>query len=435
MGANRRNLILITVDSLRADHCGFLNEAADTTPFLDDLAGDSITFETAVAPGPRTPSSVPEIMTGDPLPIADIEDDLSVQLSHIGDHMTNSTPISEILQEHGYQTIGFTTNPWTTTTTEFDKGFDSFTEISESEEEFIANWFDNTPLGPAADLFDQWYHGNSWFSQWPNFYDNIIETIEGTSEPFFLWVFLLDTHNPYIVPRQDRQETNMMKMYYGLLRGNNMFGDRVVTSYKDNIKPHVSQFLQEAYRDATRSIDRFVETLLDDLSAYDPALVFHSDHGEAFGEHGTYGHQRVLYEENVHVPLLIYDGRQNGRVSKPISLRQIPQILQELSDGTADTPELWTDAAVVTRTESSDASAIRTKKWKYISNEDGDALFHLERDPDESTDVSETESSKRTELRERLQTILDGLPVDDSHKTESVGTDVTGRLESLGYLE
>lgn len=435
MGGNGRNVVLVTVDSLRADHCGFVDAPADTTPFLDALSENSVTFDTAIAPGPRTPSSVPELMTGNPLPIADVEDDLPVQLSHIRDHVTDSTLVSETLQQRGYETIAFTTNPWTTTETRFDSGFDSFTEIGESETTLTMGLLEGTPLARVADLLDQWYHGKSWFSQWPNFYDRILDAVDDAPEPFFLWVFLLDTHNPYIVPRRDRQETNAAKMYYGLLRGNSVFGDRVVTSYKDDIKPHVTRILQEMYRDATRSVDRFVETLLEDLNPHDPALVFHSDHGEAFGEHGTYGHQRVLYEENVHVPLLVHDGRRVEHVVDPISLRRIPDLVWDLTDGGIVDPHEWTSDAVVTRTESSEASAIRTAEWKYIVHEDGDALYHLARDPDESTDTSATEADKRAELRERLQAALEDVPVDDDYEAQPVDSDISNRLASLGYLE
>ena len=59
-----RNIVLVTVDSLRADHCGFNGGDPELTPTLDDLAENGLVFENAFAPGPRTPSSMPVLMTG-----------------------------------------------------------------------------------------------------------------------------------------------------------------------------------------------------------------------------------------------------------------------------------------------------------------------------------------------------------------------------------
>ena len=97
----------------------------------------------------------------------------------------------------------------------------------------------------------------------------------------------------------------------------------------------------ESYRDAIRSVDRFLQKVVADTPD-DTSLVFHSDHGEAFNEHGTYGNQEMLYEENIYVPMVVYNGTHSGRIDSPVSLRQLPQQVVNLADRSYH-PEKYTE--------------------------------------------------------------------------------------------
>ena len=144
---------------------------------------------------------------------------------------------------------------------------------------------------------------------------------------------------------------------------------------------HLDRYLKQTYRDAIRSVDQFVQQIYRDTPE-ETALLFHSDHGEAFGEHGTYGHQEQLYEENIHVPLLLYDGQTEGRIDQPVSTLEIPTLLaQAAREETA--PESATDSVVFSQTEFGDMRAARTPSYKFIRNGDGGELYDLRKSPEE----------------------------------------------------
>ena len=430
-----RNVILLTADSFRADHCGFLNDSNNTTPFLDKVSEEGVTFENAIATGPRTPSSAPEFITGSPLPkfnknIVGIDSEAHLLL----DHIDRSETIAERFRKRGYSTVAFTANPWTTKNTYFDKGFDKFVEIGAKNRGRKSGSFSIDTLEAASTLLSQWWNKTEWFSQWPTFYEDILTAIESVNEPYFLWVFLLDTHNPYIVPREDHSETSLPRMYYSLLRSNTVFGDRGSSSYRNTIPPHVEREVKKVYRDGIRSVDRFVQTIADDLAKDDPVIIFHSDHGEAFNEHGTYGHQRVLYEENIHVPLVAFNTAAQERITGPFSLLRFPELITTLSKDGDINPKDWTDDYTISRTDSNTAITVRTDRWKYLSNEGETMLYDLVNDPHEKTDIAEENHGQAKHFQSIIDDFTKNLSeIDDNRGEEIADKKMRNRLESLGY--
>jgi arylsulfatase A-like enzyme len=195
-------------------------------------------------------------------------------------------------------------------------------------------------------------------------------------------VFILDTHQPYITPRRYREESAAWEMYYSILRY--WHGQ----SSDENLPEGAGDLIRQAYRDAVRSVDEFVEALLDATSAYDPVTVFHSDHGEALGEHENFGHEQVLYEENLRVPLVVHNVGVTERVDGQVSLQSLPAMLSGLADGEF-APRAETQPFAISKTENNRTLAVRTPRWKYITSDDETRLYDLESDPRESTDVSE----------------------------------------------
>jgi len=427
------DIVLVTVDSLRADHCGWLGMGADLTPCLDGLAGESVTYTSAVAPGPRTFSSVPESLTGEPLSVAErpitSDDD---RIRRMKSHMTTHESLAERVREAGYTTVAFTANPWTSADASFDRGFDEFTEVGREGGE-IHDLFRETSFARPARLFDHWLHRDRWFSQWRTFYDDILRTVEDVPEPVFAWVFLLDAHNPYFVPRADRDESSTFGMYSALYRSNQFLRhDGSGSTLTDTISEETLEDLRAAYRDSVRSVDAFVERLVGDLN--DVVVVFHSDHGEAFGEHGSFGHQSVLYEENVHVPLLIHGTDTALTVDAPVSTRAIPDLITAFAhDETLDPEAVATDTAIA-RTLDDEAIAARGSRWKYIRTTDDEVLFDLRDDPNETTDVGDEHPAVRDRLRGQCEAFLDRIPRERASESEFSGTqEMKEHLRSLGY--
>lgn len=436
MMSDNQNVILLTIDCLRADHCGFMNSAMDTTPYLDEMAADSIVFENAIAPGPRTPSSIPEIATGEPLPKYEMDgqDWRGAMMQSVAEHVEDYETIAERFAQRGYSTAAYTANPWTLRETNFDTGFDHFREVGSGSSGLLERIFSDTRAGPIARLADQWWHKNAWFSQWRTFYTDLNRTIEQLSEPYFVWVFLLDAHNPYIVPRQDRRESNAFGTYYSTLRGNAVMGDEGGKSnFRENLPPSIEYRIKEAYRDAIRSVDRFVSTLWNDHADDNPIMALHADHGEAFNEHGTYGHQRRLYEENIHVPLLVYNANSTGWIREPVSLRMLPEILMA-SASEETNPARWASEYICVRTDDDSSMAVRGERWKYIVSDDGEELYDLSTDVKEQQNVIDSHSDVAEQLRAVLASFMEELPQKAfGRQAKAVDQGVEERLESLGY--
>ena len=395
-----RNVLLVTVDSLRADHCGFVDSGVNLTPALDEMAGDGVVYERAIAPGPRTPSSMPVVFTGEHLrPIRSECPDYWQRLrQHIRHHMAHNRTVTERLHERGYSTVGVTVNPWTENTG-FDAGFDRFLTLdSDALQGYGSSGFrlvDGALRNSGVGAYVKWFNKRDWFVRWVDLYGTILEEIRRLDPPYFAWIFLLDTHQPYITPGRYRVESSAPGMYYSTLRE--------LVSADEEIPTHVETRLRKAYRDSVRSIDEFVGTLRDDTESDDPVVVVHSDHGEAFGERGSYGHGRALYRENLHVPLMVYNARRRQRVSEPVSLRELPAVVEALSKpGTFD-PEAFTTEFPISATEDGNAMAVSGREWKYIRDGDAEELYRPPADPDERVDLS----SERPEVLDGLRRLVD----------------------------
>jgi arylsulfatase len=426
------DIFLVTADSLRADHCGWLGDTT-LTPTLDELADSSVEYTTAIAPGPRTPASVPVSHTGkhygkSSKPITEMDE----RIRRITNHIVQSEPLSQQLREAGYTTVGITANPWTSTKTNFDKGFDEFYEVGRNGGK-IHDAFKGTPFSTPARLFDMWYYNDRWFTHWRTFYDTIEEVIDSHDEPLFLWTFLLDCHNPYLVPRASREESSTLGMYSSVYRANDVLSQSDgLSRLNDSLSEQTRDKLQAAYRDAVRSTDAFIERFVSDIPD-DSVLLFHADHGEAFGEHGTMGHQSVLYEENIHVPLLVHGTDSDQTVDRPVSLSQIPSIIQSAAlDESFDPLEPTTDHAV-SKTLDDSAIAIRTARWKYIDGETDELLFDLSVDPGEQTDVSAENPTVLVRFRERVRQFYDSYGSADPSIDVAETDQLKEHLQSLGY--
>jgi arylsulfatase A-like enzyme len=399
MRDDRRNVVLVTADSIRADYCGFLG-GPNTTPFLSNTSLGAVVFENAVAPGPRTPSSVPVAMTGEwyRTPAGDPPRN---RLSLIADHLRRFRTTGERLQERGYATAAITANPWTTTATGFDRVFDEFREIGGG----YGDDGERTFMEKLLDYADQWRKSTDWFAQWKNYYDDISERLERLDEPWFLWVFLLDTHSPYIVPSQYRRESTRLSMYYSVLR----YNLSVMRGNPDvKLSPRVHEWTRRAYRDSIRSIDAFLERLSSDVDLKRTSVVFHSDHGDAMREHGMYGHQDQMYEENLRVPMAVLPADESRRIAEPVSLIKLPEVIADTARGRLD-PDSYVSPFSYSRTEFGEVDAVRGERFKLISGTDWEELYDLETDPGERTnrieDLPEVAEPLRACLRSQRQNI------------------------------
>ncbi len=274
------NIVLITLDTTRADRMGFLGSKSGLTPNLDDLAKQSAVFERAYAQVPLTSPSHAAILTGTYPQFNHIED--------LGSPLAKELPyLPDILHRRGYRTAAFVgamiLDPVNKGAPGFERGFDKydagFHRRRPGEERY------KSVERRAGDVVDR---ALAWLSKRP-------------AGPFFLWLHFYDAHDPYDPPEP--------------------FKTRYASAPYDG---------EIAYTDA--AVGKFLTALRVRGLYAGATIAVMADHGEAFGEHGEQRHGMFLYDETVHVPLLIKQPATRAagkRVEARVALADVaPTLLQ-----------------------------------------------------------------------------------------------------------
>lgn len=360
-----RNIVLITIESLRADHCSFMGYERKTTPTLDKMAEKGLYFENAIAPGTYTSESMIHAFTGQHSYIVPDAPGFEMSPEPWRKTISSRQPLAKMLSEKGYKTIGFTPNPLTSRFYGFDKGFDYFEDFLEGKES-------KGPLSLISRLFKTFLPKKSeYYMPWENYYGNLMENVKSGGTPVFLWVFLLDTHEPH-KPSE--------KNWSGLL-------DYRITQFEKLAEKKFGYVIEpreekrvNLYDDTIRYADKFIEKLWNDLKDLNPIFIIHSDHGQAFGEHGIYGHTGHFYEEFNHIPLVIYNSEITGEIKNPVPL-DLKLILEMIEKNDIDVlSKSWAISKAF------DRDMIRTElrlgDWKFIYDRE-EKLYNLKKDPEE----------------------------------------------------
>lgn len=248
----RPNIVLVTLDTTRADRMGFLGSDRGLTPNLDALARESAVFSHAYAHVPLTTPSHATILTG-----------TYPQFNHVnylGDPLNKTVPyLPEILHRNGYKTgafVGALVLDPKKLAPGFERGFDVYDAGFHRRRSNEDHYRSLERRGEEVVG-----HALAWLSKQPK-------------GPFFLWVHLYDPHDPYSPP-----------------------------------EPYKTRYQAQPYDGEIAYTDAMVSKLfvtLRERGLFDSTLVaVMADHGEAFGEHGENHHGIFLYDETIHVPLLI----------------------------------------------------------------------------------------------------------------------------------
>lgn len=361
----QRDVVLVTVDSLRADRCGFMGSTAGLTPTMDRLAENGLLFENAISPAGSTRGSSTSFLTGQ-YPIS--RPTASTRTDAIRQHVRSRETLAETFSRMGYKTGAFTANPWTSRFFGFDAGFDHFEDFIDDDmsDEAIET---GERAGGAAELVEQlrnWWDGQDMFLTWESFYDKIELWLNTVESPYFLWIFLVDVHMPYLPPKEYKSQSTL-----GAYAANSwLFAD--TPSLPLGLDSELHDRLVTAYDDTVRYTDAFVERLMNDVGD-DPLVCIHADHGELLGEGGQYGHGD-LHESVVHVPMLVANHPQQ-RVSTPFSLRELPDLLTGLAHG--ESMDSFDDNAVVTARNNGGMRVVRGESWRYAETPNGDELLSI----------------------------------------------------------
>ncbi|RLF07949.1 MAG: hypothetical protein DRJ64_02015 [Thermoprotei archaeon] len=411
----KRNLVLITLDSLRADHCSFMGYKRQTTPNLDKFAKDGLYFENAIAPSVGTPTVMFSVFTGEYALI----DPRETAPEPWRRAFAKSKTLAQMLSTKGYFTGAFTPNPFVSGYFGFNKGFCYYQDFlsGDANKGVLSRFYNLTEflartgmlhfLRNVRNLMLKVMLKEGFFKLWEAYYDAIIDLARRANNPFpfFLWILLIDTHHPYLAPRKFRKWSNFFTMWLSNWRLQKV-------NWENKLSDRERKWLINAYDDSIYYADSFVKRLWDDLEDLDPVFIIHADHGEGFGEHGLYGHGPFLYEEFIKVPLIIYNADVKGKIDKPVSLLGLaPTILELVGEENEFSPQSflnegknWVISKVLEHARSKEKIAVRMKDYKFITGQkEEDELYYLKKDPHEQKNVI----SEHPELAKEMRKIVE----------------------------
>ena len=399
----RPNVILITIDTVRADHLGCYGYSNIKTPTLDGLAHDGIVFERAVAQVPLTWPSHTAILTGT-YPFQNGVQDFTGQPL---DPQFRS--IAQAFKQNGYTTGAVVSAFVLDRSWGLARGFDSY------DDAFSPEAFQHKDIGLVDRRAEESVtHTINWLSR-----------KRAAHRPFFLWLHLYDPHSPYDPP-----------------------------------DPYRTQYRQHPYDGEIAYTDHELGRLIAWLKRqqlYDRSLiVVVSDHGESLGEHGENEHGFFVYESTVRVPLIVKppgtSGFRPGRVSAPVETIAIAPTLLHLA-GVKDAIEKQFNAASLVGKKTSDDQpaysesfypfnsfgwsplhSLETSRYHYIDAPRPE-LYDTGADPDENKNLAPEQPATVAVLREQLQSLLQRKPFKPpagGNSTLSPGA--LEKLRALGYV-
>lgn len=392
--SDKRNIVLVTLDSVRADHCSFMGYHRKTTPTLDKMARKGLVFENAIAAGVGTPASMIGAFTGLFAPLID-----EVNPKIWRPEFAGRKTLAQVLSKLGYSTGAVVPNTFASSYFGFNKGFQYFQDFLGGRTKFYERIFERVFRKNSKTAFFirnliNFVLKREVFTPWEKYYEEITDWVEKTKDPFFLWILLMDTHFPYLAPRKFRKWSSFLSMYCSNWKLQSV-------NFENRLTEKERQKLINAYDDSIRYADEFVKRLIKDLGDYDPIYIVHSDHGEGFGEHGFYMHGFIrnkkavcLYEELIHIPLIIYNADIMGRIEEPVSLLGLSPTILEMIGKNNEFPSKsflrsGNEWVIVRAVENGKIKiAIRMKNWKFITGQKSeDELYNLKDDPFEKENL------------------------------------------------
>jgi choline-sulfatase len=394
------NIVVITIDTLRADHLGCYGYKQIRTPNIDGLAGDGIRFERAFTPVPITLPAHTVIFTGT-YPTLNGMHDFS------GNRLGAEPPtLAALLKEQGYATGAVVGSAVLDSRFGLNRGFDFYYDHFEFNRLQEANLDEmERPGNLVADKALEWLGNN---------YD----------KRFFLWMHLYDPHHPYQPP----------------------------APYSDEYKSHPYDG-EIAFADA--QVGRLI-SFLKKKGLYEHTLIVLSgDHGEGLGEHGEKTHGFFIYNSTLHVPLIIHlPSRTTSRsVTATVSLADVtPTILDALKIGIPRQVQGQTLLPLLSNKKSADSRSLYSEtflprlhfnwselrgleleKYHYIDAPKPE-LYDLSKDPHELDNLF----SQKKAVSEQMKAKLDGLiheytPGAELAEKTALDPALMERLKSLGY--
>lgn len=462
----RPNIVWLTLESTRADHCSHHGYARDTTPELTRLAEapDGRVFTECHAHGIWTRSSSASILTGTHPSYHTVGLDME---SRLPDEVST---VAELLREVGFTTACLSPNPNLSSASGLDRGFDRFSYISSSTllrecsvrslVKFGTNIRRHSAgLTPQTRKHSFGYLLNELAKEWTT------EFAAGDS-PYFLYLHYPDTHHPYYPPKPFQDQ------FTGDLSMSGAEAAEIALDVYDNMYHHLATGSQltdrqwEAVHAMYDSQIRYTDHLMGELIGHiraesdrDVIFVVTADHGDLFGEDNLLTHRFVLHSKLSHVPMVVsgdvpFDGGDvvghidvMGSVLAHVGAdtsqfqgvdlsRETPDVTVTQRGGEREKGMLrWITDRVpdfdIARFPLGDATSVTDGDHRYQVDERGEKLFQL---------PSEAELSLETSAVEELVSAHDafdekwGQPVTTDQERGKVTAGMQRHLERLGYI-
>ncbi len=309
-----KNVILLTIDTLRRDVLGCYGNESGLTPFLDSLTDKCIVFNRHMSVGPYTQASFPGILAG------------SYFLEY-GDPRRLSgkrTLISEVVKRGGFKTAAFHSNPYLSDFVGWNRGWDKFYDSMQDQVT------DQIPYIQGAAINDK---VKAWLGDYVKQPDR---------KPLFLWTHYMDIHEPYI---PDQKYVDQIDASIKLT------ADEMFQLFKDVIVPRdisnseTVDLLRKLYEAHIIEVDQYVKQFFENLEELglleDSIVIITTDHGDEFGDHGSLSHDGKMTSELINVPLMIYDASltEGKVVDTVVSGADIPSTIAHLFG--QDSPETF----------------------------------------------------------------------------------------------
>jgi arylsulfatase A-like enzyme len=459
------NVVLILIDTLRADHLSSYGYERETSPRIDALAASGIRFENAYAQAAWTKPSVASLFT-------------SRFVSEVsGPDIYREVPeefptIAEMLRDVGYRTAAFVANPVVNPTMSFHRGFDYFyygyLDFAQLQLHRYFLWLDLTQA-PQYSLRSDYLNARGL--QW-------LETAaQQRSTPFFAYFQYMDPHEPYVAQERFQRmfasaDEPVITTLPAPLPMRLPFDALPASAVAEGDRRSRIAGYDACIRQNDHAVGVLVDALRENGLWENTVLILVADHGEEFFEHGGWGHSHSLYEEVIRVPLIIRLPGNAYAGQVVIDNAMLVDVMATIAGLTGTTPpegiqgrDLLTQPVETEGTNEGDGGeafaelfgqpgtlrAVIANRWKQIrARRDDDErrlLFDLDADPSERRNLVDGTSAGMTAAGTEFEALAvadsldvvaairlgDGEEGEASNQTE-LDDAVRRQLEELGYI-
>jgi choline-sulfatase len=394
------NVILITIDTVRADHIGCYGAKQVQTPTTDALAHDGILFEHAISQVPLTWPSHAVILTGTYPFQNGVQDFTGQPLAR------QFRSVAQAFKQHGYSTGAVVSAFVLDRSWGLARGFDFY------DDAFSPKEFQKRDLGLVdRKAGESVTHAINWLKQ-------------TTHRPFFFWLHLYDPHSPYDPPEP----------YH--------------TQYSDHLYDG-----EIAYAD--HELGRLITWLKNNLLYERTMIVLLSDHGESLGDHGEKEHGFFVYSSTVHIPLIVKPPAgsrfRRGRIAHPVETVAVAPTLLAAAGIKDRIERQFNSRGLLGTAENEDAAysetfyplnsfgwsplhALETSRYHYIDAPQPE-LYDLTADPEEKNNLVTSQGATASVLKEKLESLWQRNPYKPPEGgNANLNADALEKLRALGYV-